>query len=315
MSLAGKTALVTGGARRVGRAIVEELARAGARVVIHHHGSTPTPTRSPRSLARRRRSSRPICASAAAAGAASSTRPLAATGALDILVNSAAGYARTPLAAMDDDAWDDMLALNLGAPMRMMREAARAGVGCHRQHRRRRRLAAVGQLVGLRHVEGGAPAPVALPGARARAAHARQLRRARHRHLPRRLGRGAPRGAAGQGAARPRRLARRRRARRALLVRRGVSDRRLHPRRRRRRPAIRSSTDSGRLRRWDESRSCRSPSWCRSWRTTSTRSGPPDLEKSIRRRSIDARLMRLLCRATCPATSGARRCACPAICR
>jgi nucleoside-diphosphate-sugar epimerase len=39
MQLDGKTALVRGAARRVGRAIAEELARAGARVVIHHAGS------------------------------------------------------------------------------------------------------------------------------------------------------------------------------------------------------------------------------------------------------------------------------------
>src|SRR5437870_858956 len=43
MQLAGKTALVTGAARRVGRAIAEELSRAGARVIAHHH-SAPPPT-------------------------------------------------------------------------------------------------------------------------------------------------------------------------------------------------------------------------------------------------------------------------------
>src|SRR6185312_8374635 len=52
----------------------------------------------------------------------------AAAGALDILVNSAAGYARTPLLTMSDDEWDDLQALNVAAPMRLMREAARAGV-------------------------------------------------------------------------------------------------------------------------------------------------------------------------------------------
>jgi NAD(P)-dependent dehydrogenase (short-subunit alcohol dehydrogenase family) len=40
MNLAGKSALVTGAAKRVGRAIAEELARAGANVIWHHH-STP----------------------------------------------------------------------------------------------------------------------------------------------------------------------------------------------------------------------------------------------------------------------------------
>ncbi|MDA0991444.1 MAG: beta-ketoacyl-ACP reductase, partial [Verrucomicrobia bacterium] len=35
MNLNSQTALVTGGAVRIGRAIVEQLAAAGARVVIH----------------------------------------------------------------------------------------------------------------------------------------------------------------------------------------------------------------------------------------------------------------------------------------
>ena len=39
MSLAGRVILVTGGARRIGRAIALRLAAEGARVAIHYHGS------------------------------------------------------------------------------------------------------------------------------------------------------------------------------------------------------------------------------------------------------------------------------------
>ncbi len=125
MSLAGKTALVTGGARRVGRAIVEELARAGARVVIHHRGSPDEA----RALAAAHPGAAVVQADLVdrAAAARVIADAVAAVGRLDLLVNSAAGYARTPLDTMDDDAWDAMFALNLDAPMRLMREAARAG--------------------------------------------------------------------------------------------------------------------------------------------------------------------------------------------
>ena len=39
MNLAGRTALVTGAARRLGRAIAEDLAGAGAKVAVHFHRS------------------------------------------------------------------------------------------------------------------------------------------------------------------------------------------------------------------------------------------------------------------------------------
>lgn len=48
----------------------------------------------------------------------------------DLLVNNASDYERTPLAQLTDEDWARMLELNLTAPMRLMREAARAGAGC-----------------------------------------------------------------------------------------------------------------------------------------------------------------------------------------
>jgi len=126
MSLSGKTALVTGGARRVGRAIVEELARAGCRVAIHHHGSADAAQKLQQSLPGSLVVQGDLRDRAVAARLVGEV--VAQAGALDVLVNSAAGYARTPLATMSDDTWDDMFALNLAAPMRLMRESARAGV-------------------------------------------------------------------------------------------------------------------------------------------------------------------------------------------
>jgi NAD(P)-dependent dehydrogenase (short-subunit alcohol dehydrogenase family) len=125
MDLRGKTALVTGGARRVGRAIVEALAEAGARVVVHHHDSGAAAAELAASLPGAIALAADLRAPEAAAALVDGAR--AATGRLDVLVNSAAAYARTPLDALDDDAWHAMLALNLDAPLRLMRAAVRAG--------------------------------------------------------------------------------------------------------------------------------------------------------------------------------------------
>jgi len=124
MELAGKTALVTGAARRVGRAIAEELAGAGARVVVHHHRSTVEAQALVERLGavlvradlRRPEAAREVVDEA-----------LAATGRLDIVVNSAGDYGRTPLAELADERWSSMLALNLDAPLRLTRNAVAAG--------------------------------------------------------------------------------------------------------------------------------------------------------------------------------------------
>ena len=126
MQLDGKTALVSGGARRVGRAIVEELARAGCRVAIHHSQSDAEAA----ALAATLRSAIVVKADLREPGAARRVvaEVVAAAGGLDILVNSAARYARTPLDAVADDTVAQFMALNVAAPLSLMREAARAGV-------------------------------------------------------------------------------------------------------------------------------------------------------------------------------------------
>ena len=121
MQLSGKTALVTGGARRVGRAIVEELARAGCHVVIHYNGSIADAEALARALPGA------IAVRADLRDHDAAARLVAAAGALDILVNSAAAYARTPLGTLDAAAWAEMQAINVTAPMLLIREAARAG--------------------------------------------------------------------------------------------------------------------------------------------------------------------------------------------
>jgi NAD(P)-dependent dehydrogenase (short-subunit alcohol dehydrogenase family) len=122
-NLAGRTALVTGAGRRLGRVIALELGRAGADVVIHYRSSVAGALEAVRLLESRGVRAWAIRADLAdpagidALAEAVSLRP----GRLDILVNSAADYARAPLEAIDPGQWDDMLALNLRAPVLLVR--------------------------------------------------------------------------------------------------------------------------------------------------------------------------------------------------
>lgn len=132
--LAGRTALVTGGASGIGLATVERLARRGCMVLINHLPGDPA---GPREAAR-----------LAAAGLAVGTAPgdvsvpgeaetmveraIAALGRLDILVNNA-GTPATPvpippadLEAMTEAFWARILHTNLLGPFRCTRAAAAA---------------------------------------------------------------------------------------------------------------------------------------------------------------------------------------------
>src|SRR5262249_29181900 len=120
VELSGKIALVTGGGRRVGRAIVEELARAGALGGAHVHAS-----RAPGlpSVGEARADLAPADGCAALIAAVRERH-----GRIDLLVNSAAGYERGAFADQDDALWTDLLALNLLAPARLIRAALPLGV-------------------------------------------------------------------------------------------------------------------------------------------------------------------------------------------
>jgi pteridine reductase len=116
--LRGRWALVTGGARRVGRSIVDALAMAGANVVVHHHTSGAEADETVRAL---RDLGRDAVAIAADLRDARAVRDLAEeadsrSGGLSVLVNSASNYLHTPWETLDEAAWDLSLSVNLKAP-------------------------------------------------------------------------------------------------------------------------------------------------------------------------------------------------------
>jgi len=118
MQLRGKKAVVTGGARRIGRAIALDLARRGADLVVHFR----TSGEAAESLVREVRE---LGVTAVAVEADLAAREgvdhlvresLAAFGRVDVLVNNAAIYRPTPFDSLDESAWDEHLAVNLKAP-------------------------------------------------------------------------------------------------------------------------------------------------------------------------------------------------------
>ena len=123
--LAGKSALVTGGARRIGRAIALALAQAGADVAVSYRSSPAEAAQTADDIAAMGRRSLAVeCdvrseLSARAAIAA----VIAKFGHLDVLVNNAAVFSSAALESLTLDQWDAVFETNARGPFLVAREA------------------------------------------------------------------------------------------------------------------------------------------------------------------------------------------------
>ena len=117
-SLEGKTALVTGASRGIGRAIAEELARAGASVIVSYRAGAEEAEEVAASVGGR-------AVQADVSDPEAAARLVEEAGDVDVLVNNA-GLTRDGLILrMPDEDWRDVIETNLSGTFYTCRAAAR----------------------------------------------------------------------------------------------------------------------------------------------------------------------------------------------
>jgi len=126
-TLEGRTALVTGAARRVGAAIARRLHGAGMNVLLHFRSSAAEAGALEAELNRARPGSA-ACAQAdlleSDAAGALVDAALARFRRLDLLVNNASTFYPTPTGTITARQWDELIGSNLRAPLFLSQAAA-----------------------------------------------------------------------------------------------------------------------------------------------------------------------------------------------
>jgi len=125
-TLQGRVALVTGAAKRIGRAVAVRLANEGADVVVHYHTSAAEARDAVAEIEKLGRKS--VALQGDLCNVAEIRRLVQQSverfGRLDILVNSAANFLHSQLADVSEKLWDTALDTNLKAPFFCAQAAA-----------------------------------------------------------------------------------------------------------------------------------------------------------------------------------------------
>lgn len=126
-TLADQTVLVTGAAHRVGAVVARRLHAAGANVVLHYFRSQAEAAALAAEFDAKRAGSALIVPANLLDTAALPALVATAVehfGGLDGLVNNASSFFPTPLGAIDEAAWNDLVGTNFKAPLFLAQAAA-----------------------------------------------------------------------------------------------------------------------------------------------------------------------------------------------
>ena len=123
MEIEGKVALVTGAGKRIGRSIALALAERGAELVVHYRDSE---REAHEVLAQAKKyGGKPVAVRADLSSSADIAEmvetAMRAFSRIEILVNSAAVFYRTPFSSLMEADWDRFLTVNLKAPFLLSR--------------------------------------------------------------------------------------------------------------------------------------------------------------------------------------------------
>jgi 3-oxoacyl-[acyl-carrier protein] reductase len=146
LTLEGRTALVTGGSRGIGRAIVLELAARGANVVIDFHSNRMAADEVATAVTALGRVCKVVQADVGSSSEADGlvAHAIEALGSLDIVVSNAGIVRDALLVRMTDEKWETVLRTNLTGAFNVTRAAAR-----YMLSRKFGRIVLISSVVGL----------------------------------------------------------------------------------------------------------------------------------------------------------------------
>ncbi|MSO96793.1 MAG: SDR family oxidoreductase [Rhodospirillaceae bacterium] len=122
-----KTVLITGAARRIGRALAESLAAEGWTVAVHYHGSSQAADEVLAAIKSKGGKAIACEADLADAKAVDALIPnvVRGIGPLGCLINNASIFERDDIETATHESWNSHLAINLGAPFFLAQAFAR----------------------------------------------------------------------------------------------------------------------------------------------------------------------------------------------